>query len=149
MSASSLGYSMYAGSFSLLKKSFRTGTKSWHFSHSADAKKSIRIRFSRIPMISRSVLSSSWSQLFSTRTRSRNRSTMMEDRNRKLWRGVKCGCVYILYVCYTHLNYCLCLISNTLTHFSAGSFFLFCAFPTIIKKKHKENEMLHKAVYMY
>lgn len=88
MSASSLGYSMYAGSFSLLKKSFRTGTNSWHSSHSADAKNSIRMRFSRIPTISRSVLSSSWSQLFSTRTRFRNRSTMMEERDGKgpLWR---------------------------------------------------------------
>lgn len=70
---------MYAGSFSRLKKSFKTGTNSWHLSHIADAKNSSTMRFSRIPMISRSVLSSSWSQLFSTRTRLRNRSTMMKD----------------------------------------------------------------------
>ncbi len=74
---------MYAGSFSLLKKSFRTGTNSWHSSHLAEAKNSNTMRFSRIPTISRSVLSSSWSQLFSTRHRFRNRSTMTNEKDEK------------------------------------------------------------------
>ena len=61
------------------------------------------MRFSRIAMISRSVLSSSWSQLFSTRTRFRNRSTMMTGKQRgrgksPLWREevLKCGNTHVL-----------------------------------------------------